>query len=76
MRAMYTFRTTFDLSGFNPSSAHLHLSLSADDNIAEIRLNGIASAFQRWFAANCIVRCILLDIASGFLPSINESRSS
>jgi hypothetical protein len=68
----YTFTTTFDLSGFNPSSAHLRLNLSADDNIAEIRLNGIALSIPTLVRGQLYRSMHPLDISSGFLPGVNE----
>jgi hypothetical protein len=37
---IYTFRTTIDLSGFDPSTAIVHVEAVADDDIQQILLNG------------------------------------
>jgi hypothetical protein len=36
----YTFRTTFDLKGMRPSTAHLHGRFAVDNHVGAIRLNG------------------------------------
>ncbi len=36
----YVYRTTFDLTGLDPSTAHLDCQFAVDDNIADIVVNG------------------------------------
>jgi len=69
---LYTFKTTFDLSGFHPSSARLHLSVSADDNIAEIRLNGTAVSIPTLTHGQLYRMMHPVEIDSGFVPGVNQ----
>jgi hypothetical protein len=48
------------------------LNLSADDNIAEIRLNGIALSIPTLVRGQLYRSMHPLDISSGFLPGVNE----
>src|SRR5262249_17997239 len=63
----YWFETTFDLTGFDPSTAAIHGQWSADNKGITIYLNdnstGIgADGFTAWYP---------LDITSGFVPGVN-----
>jgi hypothetical protein len=68
----YTFATTFDLSGFDPSSAHLHLNLSADDKVAEVRINGVAVPIPSSFPDHWFSPTYPLDIDTGFVSGVNR----
>ncbi len=54
----FTFRTTFDLSGFDPATASIVGSFSVDNQVTAIRVNGIevlvpehpADGFQKMFS--------------------------
>lgn len=68
----YTFSTTFDLDGFDPKTARLHLFVAADDEVVELRLNGHVIPVNKiprtvWYhAANP------LEIDSNFLSGVNH----
>jgi hypothetical protein len=68
---LYTFKTTFDLSGFNPSSAHLLLNVAADDNIAAIRLNGVALRIPQLTGGQLYRVMHPVEISGGFIAGIN-----
>ncbi len=38
---LYTYQTTFDLTGLDPATAHITMNLAADDDILALRLNSI-----------------------------------
>ncbi len=49
----YVTRTTFDLSGFLPETARVYGRISGDDNVVDVRLNGVSlgitgSGFNSW----------------------------
>ncbi len=43
----YIFRSTFDLTGFDPASVEIHVKCIADDKIHEVRVNGMRAALPR-----------------------------
>jgi len=45
-RGLYVFKTTMDLTGFDPSTAKIQAILTADDCVADIRLNGVATGLS------------------------------
>jgi hypothetical protein len=42
----YTYRTTFDLTGYDPNSAQLTVKLAVDNDLTDIRLNGVSLGLQ------------------------------
>ena len=67
--ATYDYRTTFDLTGFNPATASISGQWSTDDTGIDILLNGVStgqttpgSSFASWTA---------LNITSGFISGVN-----
>lgn len=63
----YTYRTTFDLTGFDPTSARLTVRVAVDDALANIVLNGqnlglSASGFSAFTP---------LAVNSGFVAGVN-----
>ncbi len=69
---LYTFATTFELTGFDPSSAHLHLKIAADDNVAEARLNGHAIDTRKVGPSQWYRAMYPLDFDSGFVAGVNR----
>ena len=57
---VYTYSTTFDLTGLNPGTASLAFVVAADDALTDVRLNGVSqgithnslSAFSGLFTIN------------------------
>jgi hypothetical protein len=68
----YTFSTTFDLTGFDPKTARLHLFICADDYVAELRINGHVIPVQQTRGATWYHSANSLEIDSNFLPGINH----
>jgi hypothetical protein len=68
---LYAFRTTFDLSGLDPSTARLHGGFAVDNRVEAIRLNG-RDVTVPWHAdyGQWLGFC-LLDIRRGFVEGIN-----
>ncbi len=64
----YTFRTSFDLTGLNPSSASISLSIASDNN-CDVFLNGVHTGITTPFAGFSSFSAY--SINSGFLPGIN-----
>ena len=64
----YTYRITFDLTGFIPGTAVLSFQFSADDNVSDVLLNGVstgvnAAGFTSWHGT--------FDLTSGFVAGLN-----
>ncbi len=60
----YVTRTTFDLSGFLPETARVHVALAGDDNVVDVLFNGASlgitgNGFTGW-------REFLIPAGSGF----------
>jgi hypothetical protein len=66
----YQFRTTFDLTGFNPATADLTLTMFADDTLQEVRLNGVAVPGIN-FSGFTLDTGKTFSINSGFISGIN-----
>lgn len=64
----YTFRTTFNLTGLNPSSASISLNIASDNN-CDVFLNGVHTGITTPFAGFSSFSAY--NINSGFLPGIN-----
>lgn len=65
----YIYRTTFDLTGLDPTTATLNGRWSSDDNGLDILINGVStgqtvpgSGFASWFA---------FGVTSGFTATVN-----
>ncbi|NLH15383.1 MAG: hypothetical protein GX455_02270 [Phycisphaerae bacterium] len=64
----FTFRTRFDLSGYNPETAQLSFLLAVDNTLNDIRINGVStgiavSGFNAWNGP--------YQINSGFVAGLN-----
>ena len=64
----YTFRTTFDLTGLDSSSASLSLSIASDNN-CDVFLNGVHTGIATPFAGFSSFSSY--SVNSGFLAGIN-----
>lgn len=63
----YTYKTTFDLSGFDPASARLVVKVAVDDNLTNVKLNGQSLGLN----AAGYTAFSTLNITSGFVHSVN-----
>lgn len=64
----FVYRTTFDLSGFLPSSAILTLSVGADNALNDVLINGQSTGIS-YVGFNALSG--QFTISSGFVPGIN-----
>lgn len=74
-RSTYTFETTFDLTGFDPTTVWVSGLVLADDGVDEVWLNGkqlnIAS-WTDWHYGINYVKFHPISIRSGFVHGINR----
>jgi hypothetical protein len=68
----WTFRTQFDLSGFDPSTARIAGRIGADDFVVGVRLNGVelpppVGATQE----DLFIKGLDLTMEKGFVPGVN-----
>src|SRR5262249_35042738 len=63
----YTYRTTFDLSSFDPSTARLTVKVAIDDKLTDIKLNGQSSGLT----ASGYAAFTTLTIDHGFAFTLN-----
>lgn len=63
----YIFRTTFDLTGFDPSSATIDGSWAMDDGINDVLLNGVSTKLT----AGGFGELKFFYIGAGFVPGLN-----
>jgi serine/threonine protein kinase len=64
---LYVYRTSFDLTGFDPTTARLEARLAADNAVRDVRLNGHSLKFS----ARGYESASKLAIAGHFRPGIN-----
>lgn len=67
---LYTYRTSFDLSGFDPASASITGQWASDNNGVDILING-ASTGQTTTFTNFLTGFTPFAISSGFIAGIN-----
>lgn len=68
---LYVFRTTFDLTGLDPSTAQITGGWSTDNNGVSIRLNGIDTGTPPTPTNQFAIGFAPFTIASGFVPGVN-----
>ena len=66
----YTYRTTFDLTGFNPSTASITGGWSSDNNGLDILINGVSLGYTTSFTQFAI-GFSPFSVTSGFVSGIN-----
>ena len=67
----YTYTTTFDLTGFNLSTAVLNGTWGGDDAWGGVTLNGQAIAWTAGYPGPCCFFDGTFNATTGFLPGIN-----
>lgn len=67
---VYNFRTTFDLTGFDPNTAQISGLWSTDNNGLDILINGMSTGFTTPFSAFS-TGFFPFTINTGFVPGIN-----
>jgi hypothetical protein len=69
----YTFATTFDLAGFDPSTVELHLALGVDNFVREVLLNGKPTGLVLARPPNeAKSKRTASEIKEGFVPGENR----
>jgi ferric-dicitrate binding protein FerR (iron transport regulator) len=76
-RSIFTFETTFDLTGFDPSTVMVAAQLLADNGVRAVRINGNSVPIKSWddnesgqtFMSN---QFRLIKIREGFLAGKNK----
>lgn len=63
----YTYRTVFDLTGFDPSSAQIGISLAADNSVTDVILNGTSLQIT----AGSFTAFTSATINRAFVPGVN-----
>lgn len=66
----YTYRTTFDLTGYNPSSASIIGQWAMDDDGLDILINGASTGFS-YSGPNQFGFFHPFSISTGFVPGVN-----
>jgi hypothetical protein len=67
----YVYRTTFDLTGFNPLTAFIKGDWSTDNNGLQILLNGVDTGIPATGFSQFSVGFVPFSISSGFQAGIN-----
>lgn len=65
---LYTFRTTFDLLGFDPTTVVLFGNWSSDNGIPELRLNGVATGQGH---GGDFTKLAEFEVTDGFVEGLN-----
>ena len=70
----YTFETTFDLTGVDPTTVHLVGQILVDNRLQEIRLNGKPVDVAPWdsYSSEDFQRFHLVNIRDGFSAGVNR----
>jgi ferric-dicitrate binding protein FerR (iron transport regulator) len=68
----YVFSTTFDLTGFDPTTAKLHLAFAADDEVVEVRLNGQVIPVDAVGTTNWYSVMHPIELDAGFVSAVNK----
>jgi len=67
----YVFSTTFDLTGFDPTTAKLRLAYAVDDEVVEVRLNGQVTPVNQVGTANWSSAMHPMELDAGFVSGVN-----
>ncbi|MEX0641925.1 MAG: lamin tail domain-containing protein, partial [Pirellulales bacterium] len=65
----YVYRTNFDLTGFNPATAEITMTLWADNNVTDVLLNGVSTSIA--FAGFDQNTGRTFRLTTGFQPGVN-----
>lgn len=67
----YTYRTSFDLTGFDPTKVQLRMQISVDDELVDIKLNNQSLGLKINNGADAFRTSNGLQINNGFISGIN-----
>ncbi len=66
-----TYETTFDLTGYDVSSASLDLNIAVDNSITDVLINGVSTGFAITFGYPAFQSWSNLVISSDFVAGVN-----
>ena len=66
-----TYQTTFDLTGYDVSSASLDLNIAVDNSITDVLINGVSTGFSIAYGYPAFQSWHNLAISSNFLAGVN-----
>ena len=66
-----TYQTTFDLTGFDVSSASLDLKIAVDNTITDVLINGVSTGFSIVFGYPAFQSWSNLTVSNNFLAGVN-----
>jgi hypothetical protein len=64
----YVYRTTFDLTGLDPATAHVDGIYGSDDTVADVVLNGVSTGIT---GGAFFVLLFPLNLSTGFVAGVN-----
>ena len=67
----YDYQTTFDLTGFDPTTASIVGQIGADNTVTHVLLNGQAVGYTPTNVGNNFSSLNALSISSGFISGVN-----
>ena len=67
----YTYRTSFDLTGFDPTTVQLLMQISVDDELVDVKINNQSLGLKINIAESPFTTSHGLQISSGFISGIN-----
>ena len=73
-KTLFTFQTTFDLSGYDLSAIHVAAQVIADNGLQAVRLNGKSVPIEGWNLnepQQFFNRFVVVDFGDGFLAGKN-----
>jgi len=66
-----TYQTTFDLTGYDVSSASLNLNIAVDNSISDVLINGVSTGFSIAYGYPAFQSWHNLAISNNFLEGLN-----
>jgi hypothetical protein len=64
----YVYRTTFDLTGLDPATAHVDGIYGSDDTVTDVRLNGVSTGIS---GGAFFILIYQMHLSSGFVAGVN-----
>lgn len=67
----YTYRTSFDLTGFDPTTVQIKMQISVDDELVDIKLNSQSLGLKITVGESPFISSHGMQISNGFVAGIN-----
>ena len=67
----YTYRTSFDLTGFDPTTVQLQMQISVDDELVDVKLNNQSLGLKITTGESPFISSHGMQISNGFISGIN-----